>query len=239
MIWKTDPITFETSNPGRYGVIVNLNDLTCMGAIPHSMLVTWLLPTTLSIEELNSNQQEIQKAASEFGAIEIVGGHTEWTSAVKSPIVSITMIGFTPHSYLPSRSLKAGDSVYLLGFLGNEGTSILVSKMRQFLKNNQKQNFQKYVPKDLYDLFHDHSKNEELDQFERLLSIHKDGLQINKTCIASLMHDPTEGGLFGALSEIFVDRTDCGVRIDSISLQMHLHPVTKSICEWLNVDPCK
>lgn len=251
MIWKTDPITFETPNPGRYGVIVNLNDLTCMGALPHSMLVTWLLPKTMSIQELHSHQKEIQKAALEFGSIEIVGGHTEWTGAVKSPILSLTMMGYVPKQFLPNRNLNVGDEVYLLGFLGNEGTSILIAKVLEWLKghrtnkNRDSTNFEKRksylfskTPKALHKLFEE-PVSDELHQFEKLLSIHNDGLMLNKSSNVSLMHDPTEGGLFGALSEIFVDKNDQGIRLDSKSLFKHLHPITKGLCEWLSVDPCR
>ncbi len=40
----SDPITFTTEEIGYYGVVVNLNDIATMGAIPKWFLATLLFP---------------------------------------------------------------------------------------------------------------------------------------------------------------------------------------------------
>src|SRR4030067_1666378 len=52
-VLTSDPITFTTEEIGYYGVVVNLNDIATMGAIPKWFLATLLFPerTDLSIVE--------------------------------------------------------------------------------------------------------------------------------------------------------------------------------------------
>jgi hydrogenase expression/formation protein HypE len=245
-IWKTDPITFETPEPGKYGIMVNLNDLTCMGAVPHSLLCTWLLPTTFSAADFRKLQQQMQETADRFD-IAVVGGHTEFTSAVRSPIVNITMIGFTPLPYLPSLQPLAGDALLLMGFVGAEGTAILGHKIQQTLKKYPE--FRGQVPGAVMEHLFDG-----LPLMDGQLSVHHDGLQLNRLLRPSRMHDPTEGGVFGAIGELFsatvgetetAERTNVGstdnlgngVELDRAALDTHLHPLTKALCEWLHVDP--
>ena len=52
LIVKTDPITFNTPEPGKYAVIVNSNDIAMTGAIPVALNVTIILPLEFPYEEL-------------------------------------------------------------------------------------------------------------------------------------------------------------------------------------------
>lgn len=218
-ICKSDPITFPTSNPGRYAIIVNLNDLACMGAIPYGVLVTWLLPVTTELREIEKRQTELHESALEFG-ITILGGHTEFTSAVTRPVISLSMIGFTPKNYLPPRSLQPGDKLYLLGNVANEGTAILGHEL--LLKQD--------IPANLK------SELTDLPLFEQGLSIFRDALKINKKYKPKMMHDPTEGGLLGAVYEMMIGQS-VGITIDSHKIP--LAPLTTSICSFLRIDPLR
>ncbi|MHA2363605.1 MAG: AIR synthase related protein [Candidatus Hodarchaeales archaeon] len=221
LVWKSDPITFPTPNPGKYALIINANDLTCLGAIPYAVLVTWLLPPEFKQSYMEKLQSELHQAAKEQNIV-ILGGHSEFTSAVNSPVVSLSMIGFTPKSYLPSRKINVGDHLYLLGFVGNEGTAIL---------GHEAQN-KKTLP--------DNIKNQliYLKIFDQNLSIATDGLFINKNLKPPLIHDGTEGGILGAIYEMFVE-LDVSVTIKSNALLKQTHKLTKDICEWLNINPLR
>ena len=218
-ICKSDPITFPTPNPGRYAIIVNLNDLACLGAVPYGVLVTWLLPVTTSLIDIEKKQSELHTTAKEFG-ITILGGHTEFTTAVSRPIISLSMIGFTPKSFLPPRTLEQGDSIYLLGNIANEGTAILGHEL----------DGKKHIPEDLKNYLSD------LPLFEGGLSIFRDGLKINKRYKPKMMHDPTEGGLLGAIYEMMIDQK-VGIHIESSKLT--IAKLTKSICSYLQIDPLR
>ncbi len=218
-ICKSDPITFPTPNPGRYAIIVNLNDLACLGAIPYGILVTWLLPVTTAIETIEQKQKELHNTALEFG-ITILGGHTEFTSAVTRPVISLSMIGFTPKSFLPSRKLKKGDKLYLLGNVANEGTAILGNELIH----------KKSIPSNIKEMLN------ELPRFEKNLSIFHDALKINKKYRPKMMHDPTEGGLLGAIYEMMVDQS-VGIKIKSSKLI--IPDLTRGICQLLKIDPLR
>lgn len=215
-ICKSDPITFPTPNPGRYAIIVNLNDLACLGAVPFGVLVTWLLPVTTEIQEIERKQHELHLSAKEFG-ITILGGHTEFTSAVSRPIISLSMIGFTPKSYLPPRALEKGDKIYLLGNIANEGTAILGHELES----------KEHIPEDLKHNLKD------LPMYEGGLSIYRDALKINKQYKPKMMHDPTEGGILGAIYEMMIGH-QVGIHIES--KKFSIGKLTKSICSFLNID---
>ena len=215
----SDPITFPTPNPGRYAIVVNLNDLACLGAVGYGILVTWLLPTTTELSEIEKLQSKLHESALEFD-LTILGGHTEFTSAVTRPIISLSMIGFTPKSYLPPRAMESGDHVYLLGNIGNEGTAILGHELLS------KERISKELRKEL--------KN--IGNFEKDLSIYRDALKINKKIKPKVMHDPTEGGLLGAIYEMMIGK-EIGIKIDSHKIP--IENLTKMICNLLDVDPLR
>ena len=130
------------------------------------------------------------------------------------------MIGFTPKSYLPPRVLESGDRVYLLGNVGNEGTAILGHELLS------KKNLSSELKKEL--------KN--IGKFEKDLSIYKDALKINKKFKPKVMHDPTEGGLLGAIYEMMIGK-EMGIKIDSHRIS--IENLTKMICNLLDVDPLR
>lgn len=218
-ICKSDPITFPTPNPSRYAIVVNLNDLACLGAIGFGILVTWLLPVNSTIKQVEKRQQELHESAMEFG-LSILGGHTEFTSAVTRPVISLAMIGFTPKSYLPPRTLQAGDRLYLLGNVANEGTAILGHELKSKVKISEE------LRKEL----------ENLSSFEKKLSIYSDALKINKNFKPKLMHDPTEGGLLGAVYEMMIIQN---VGTEIYSKNLSISKLTRLICDLLKIDPLR
>lgn len=220
-VWKVDPITFKTSNPGHYAITINLNDLTCLGAIPFAALVTWLLPTQMTESLLEQFQRELHISAKQQN-IMILGGHTEFTSSVKVPIIILSMIGIVPIFYLPSRNIFPKDELYLIGYVASEGTAILghIAQNKTSVPDRVKDNFST------------------LNLFEEYLSIAKDGLLINKYLQPPLMHDGTEGGVLGAIYELLSD-FDLGVSLNKDALLEQTHSLTKHICKWLDLNPLR
>ncbi|MFW9930015.1 MAG: AIR synthase related protein [Candidatus Thorarchaeota archaeon] len=218
LVVKSDPITFPTKNPGRYSVIVNANDLSCLGGIPYGITTTLLFPYESTKEDVTRIQSEIDKICNQL-KISILGGHTEITNSVKRVIISLSMIGFVPPSFLPNMMLEKGAKLLLIGYIGNEGTAILANEINSVTK-------EQIIEQEL------------IDQFEENLFIGDIALEINKRFQPIAIHDPTEGGLLGAIYEL-MSESKCGVIIDKINLKRHIHNLTNEITNKLSIDPLR
>ncbi|NHJ83876.1 MAG: hypothetical protein FK734_00355 [Asgard group archaeon] len=218
IVYKTDPITFPTSNPGRYSVIVNANDIVTSGAIPYGFNATIILPVKSTKEDIKKIQTEI-KIECHKNKIAILGGHTEISSAVNTPIVSGAMIGFVPKDYYVSRTISEDDVILCVGYCVKEGMGIIASEGFEKLVNQ----FSK-------------------DSLEKLIKLGSDisiidiALSINKKSQPGLMHDATEGGVLGAIYETIVPENF------GFELYSEKFPLTKEtidICEFLGVNPLR
>ena len=94
-----------------------------------SGLVGYIASNTLSIE-FNENQEANSKIN-----VEVIGGHTEVTSAVNKLIVSVTVIGKTEKGgVIRTSGACEGDDILVTKYIGLEGTSILVNDHEERLK---------------------------------------------------------------------------------------------------------
>jgi len=80
LVAKTDPVTFASDHIGWYTVHVNANDIACMGARPAWFLATVLLPEGASERQAEEIFGQVIDACEALG-VELVGGHTEITTA--------------------------------------------------------------------------------------------------------------------------------------------------------------
>lgn len=221
LIVKSDPITFETSNPGKFSVIVNANDVTCLGGVPYGVTVTLLIPEAKnSFTDVQFIQEQISQICKKL-QIRILGGHTEISSAVIRPVISLSMLGFVPQSFLVSGLITPGDLIFLIGYIGNEGTSILAQEL-----NDRSPDV--------------HFSTSEIQIFENSLYIGEIALRISKYIKPIKLHDPTEGGLLGALFEIFQSvKTSLGASISKKTLFKHIHPITAQISSMMDLNPLR
>jgi len=183
-IFSTDPITGATENIGKIAVHINCNDIASSGGEPIALLVTVLAPVTSSLKEINDVMKDISEEAAKIN-VEIIGGHTEVTSAVNKLIISITVIGKNKKgTSIKTAGAIEGDDIIVTKNLALEGTSILAN------------DYEKRAKKVL--------NNEELEEAKNLIkyiSVLEEG-RIGKEMGANSMHDITEGGLLGALFEV-------------------------------------
>ncbi|MCG3216916.1 MAG: hypothetical protein KAS63_09355 [Candidatus Heimdallarchaeota archaeon] len=212
---KSDPITFPTSNPGKYAVIVNANDISCSGAVPYGFLSTIIAPKNSTFDEILQIQEQIHLQCLEQ-EISILGGHTEVSDSVNNFVISGHMLGYVPIDYLVPNKLSISDRIIIIGYVGAEGTGIIISEAGKKIKEvlNDKEI----------------SEGIEIGSQIEVVSI---ALEINKRFKPSLIHDATEGGIYGALFEIIVYR-DVGIRLEE-------HPpisaITSKLSSWLEFDP--
>ncbi|ABR32543.1 AIR synthase family protein [Clostridium beijerinckii] len=217
-IFSTDPITGASENVGKLAVHINCNDIASAGGEPIGILVTILAPTSSTLREINEIMKEINEEAAKIN-VEIIGGHTEVTSAVNKMVISVTVIG----KNLKGKSVKTagaqlGDDIIVTKTLGLEGTYILI--------NDHKARIEKILSK------------EEIEFGSNLinkLSVLREG-KIGGEFGVNSMHDITEGGLLGGLFEVAM-ASNKGFKIFKEKIPML--DITKKVCEEFKIDPLR
>lgn len=216
LVLSTDPITGTEKGIGKLAVHVTLNDLAASGAEPIGVLVTLLLPRGYEEAGLKDVMQELTEVTSKY-KVEIIGGHSEVTPAVNQVVISLTGVGkVKKNQHMDVNKLAVGDQIVMTKWAGLEGTT-LIAKEKEDLINK------KYHP----DLV---AQAKELDQY---LSVVNDS-RIAMTHGAKLMHDVTEGGVYGALWELGA-KAGMGfeVQLDAIPIRQE----TIEIGECFDINP--
>jgi len=220
LVLKSDPITFAADQIGWYAVQVNANDIATSGATPRWMLATLLLPegraTQATVEQIG---EQLFTACREIG-VSLVGGHTEVTAGLDRPILIGTMLGEVSRENLViPRGASTGDRICLTKGVPIEATALLAREFPERL--------QAVLSK------------AELHQAQGFL--HNPGIGIWRdaqiavaTGQVTAMHDPTEGGLAGALWEL-AEASQHGLLIDPELVP--IPPLSARICQALGIDP--
>ena len=181
LVAASDPVTGAAKKAGALLVHINANDLACKGADPAWLIVTLIVPDKLGIKFIADIMREIHETCKELN-IAIAGGHTELTEKYSEPVISGTMLGITKHE-LTAKKIKDGDLILATGHAGLEGMSILAHDRENLFTK----------------IFTD-------DEIEIIKSWEKDFSVVKPAKIlrdyANYMHDPTEGGINGALYEV-------------------------------------
>ncbi len=217
LVVSTDPITGSIEDAGWLVVHVNANDIATFGVMPRWLLISMMLPSGSTEQVLNRLTVQIHEAALSLN-IAVIGGHTEITMGIDRPIITGMMIGVTqPGKFVTSAGARADDHIILTKTIGIEGTAILAIEGPEIIS-------QKLSPSELA----------VARSFRRQISVVEDGVTAFETGLVTAMHDPTEGGLAGALHEM-CDASGVGCEINMAALP--IHPVTKKICELLSINP--
>ncbi|NTV35354.1 MAG: AIR synthase [Anaerolineaceae bacterium] len=220
MVVKSDPITFATREIGWYAVQIISNDIYTTGSDPKWILPTIFLPENLTTREMTLDIARQLKIACDEKNIIIAGGHTEVTAGLTRPIISCTAIGFMEKQKLLSpKNIRVGDQIILTKGIPIEGVAILANEFEKSLRL--------HLDKDQIEL----AKN----------YIHVPGISVEtekkiacRTAMIHAMHDPTEGGLAGALWEL-AEACDRHFLIDPDNVL--ISPFAKNICEFFEIDP--
>lgn len=217
-VLSSDPITGAVNEVGRLAVHISCNDVASCGAEPLGLLVTILVPPKATEKELELVMSQICDTANSLN-VDIIGGHTEVTSAVNRFVIITTAVGNVTKDKLVSTSgAQVGDDIIITKYAGIEGTAIIA-----------------------------HDKEEELagkiekDVLERAKSFVKDISVVNEGIIAgrfgvNSMHDITEGGVLGAIWEV-TEASGKGAVV--YSDRIPVSDETLKICQLYNIDPLK
>ncbi len=210
---STDPITAATANAGYLAMVVNANDVAASGATPVCALVTLMVPPTTVNFEIEKLINQIIEGGEKLG-IQIAGGHTEVTDAVKKPVICTTMLGKTT-KILSVKNICPGDTLIMTKHIAMEGSHIVVSDMKDKIANLL-------------------SKSEIQDVMGFELCVVNDAKLLMSAGNVVAMHDVTEGGILGGIHE-FCEGAGVGVHIDMDKIS--IHPATKKICDKLDINP--
>lgn len=215
----SDPITFVTPKPGYYAIHVNANDLAAMGAAPGFFTLTMIMPPGSTWGRAEEIMTDALAAADGIGAV-LIGGHSEVSEAVNSPVLSVTMFGELIASQpLCSSRGKSGDAVIQVNPMAVEGASILAGEHYEDLIRE----FGSALVEKAVGFLEDPG-----------LSVVEPALTAARFLPVHAMHDPTEGGLATGLREI-AQASDKGLEIWEDRLI--LAEETEKICSFLDYNP--
>ena len=215
IVLSTDPITGASKGLGKLAVNISANDVATEGAEPVGILITVLMPPTATIEDFEEISKEVQEECKVLN-MELIGGHSEVTDAVNRIVLSSTVIGRRKN--YPKVEPKERDYLCVTKKIALEGTHILFNERCDELKKVL----------DEEDII-------EIKTMADKLSVVREGL-ISKGCGASVLHDITEGGVYGGVWEI-AKRIDMGIEVYRDAIPVYKS--TKKICEYLKLDPMR
>lgn len=215
-VLSTDPITGAVDEIGTLAVHVTANDIACSGAEVVGIMISVLLPHPTSEQDLKALIRDMETECEKLN-IEILGGHTECTTAVNKPIVTVTGVGkMKKENVAAPKAVKPGQEIVLTKWAGLEGTAILANAKEEVLKTRYAGSF--------------------LEEAKNLLSYVSivPEAKICNTMKVTAMHDVTEGGIFGALWELGV-AAGMGLEVDLDKIPMKQETI--EICEFFDLNP--
>ena len=204
LVAASDPVTGAEKGAGRLLVHINANDVACKGADPSWLIVTLIVPEKLGIEFIAQTMKEIH----------IAGGHTEISDKYPQPVLSATMLGMTKYR-LSAENIHAGDMVLAIGHAGLEGMSIIAHDKPEIFGGI-------FTPSEL----------KTVKSWQNDLSVVRPAKILRE--YSHYMHDPTEGGLSGALLET---SQACGLGLELFAENIPLHALTLRASQALGFAP--
>lgn len=216
----SDPITFTTDEIGYYGVVVNLNDVATMGAVPRWFLATLLFPEGSDLRLIERVFSQIHHACHQFG-ISFIGGHTEITPGIPRMILSGHMIGEVKKDRLVTTSgARVGDILLLIKGVCIEGTSIIArEKGTELLARGIHPSLIQKAKSFIF--------NPGIDVL-RAARIACDSVIVHS------MHDPTEGGLINGIVEMaLASEKEFEVDLEKV----YIYEESQVLCKAFDLNP--
>ena len=213
----TQTVSIPVIRAGCYAVYAAVNAVAAGGGIPFAMQMALTLPEGTEESELKRIMQLTEEAAG-ICKVQIAGGHTEVTGAVKYPVISVTAFGYRLEAAeRVSRGLPAaGQAVVMTKWMGLEGTAVLAQEREAEL-------LERYP----------FSITTAAKGFEKYLPVLPEAATALKSG-ATAMHDMRNGGVFGGLYEL-AGRLGVGLSIDLKKIPVKQETI--EICEFFDLNP--
>ena len=246
---NTQTVCFGGSKAGFYAVMQAVNHIAASGAMPTAVTDAVILPAEADeplLKEIVSGIREacdkvdaIMKEISENNSIKVICGHTEISSAVSVPIVSVTAFGDIlcgdgsegkelrqqgkscedgrkTLARIGENHMKPGQQIVMSKYIGLEGTAILAQRYRERLRSK--------LPVKMID---------EAVGYEEMISVLPEAAGATKSGVCA-MHALSQGGVFGALWEM-AQASGTGLKIDLKAIPVKQETI--EICEQLDINP--
>ncbi len=218
LVFTMDPITASKEELGKLLVRINVNDIATSGARPLYMLATLLMPTTSDTSDIEVIMDDVVAELERFD-IDLLGGHTEFTSAVNSPIGIAVLVARKEKTSLHDLSnISVGDYIVMTNTAGIEGTGIIATELSDEVEKTFGKDFlaraKAYIDKTVI--------------LEECLLASKIGVRA--------IHDVTEGGLLGAVWEM-VHGAGLGCKLDGNNIPVSEE--TRELSEFYGINPLR
>jgi hydrogenase expression/formation protein HypE len=217
LVVAADPITLTGSNVGRFAVTVNANDLAVTGARPQWFLATLLFPPGTTELQVTEVFDGIRDALQATGAI-LVGGHSEITAAVRTPVVAGTMLGLAERGRCVRTSgAGPGDVLVQIGTAPVEGAAVLAVEAGPRLGTVEPGLLAAAVA-----------------------AVDDPGISVVDAALlaaelgATAMHDPTEGGIASGLHEM-ASAANVALHVERDAMRWFAPGL--AVCAALGADP--
>lgn len=213
-VFSTNSVSAPADMVCAYGVHRALNNVAAAGAEPVGILLSAMLPENLEEKELQDMMAQAEEICGRHH-VQIAGGHTEVTGAVKRPVLTVTGIGKRTKADDRKR-IKPGQDVVVSKWIGLEGTVRIAREHREALLTR--------YPARMID---------EAAEFEQFFSVIPEAATARKSGVCGI-HDASQGGIFGALWEM-ADGAGVGLEIDLKKLPVRQETI--EVCEFFDLNP--
>ncbi|MDF2801580.1 MAG: Hydrogenase maturation factor [Anaerocolumna sp.] len=216
VVLSADPITGTKEMLGSLAVHITANDIASSGAEIIGILLTILLPEGFRESELKEIMKEAEAVCTTLN-IEIMGGHTEITTAVNQPIITVTGVGKMPKTQIiKTAGAVPDDEIVMTKWAGLEGTAIIAKEKEAELLTRYNKDFI--------------NGGKDLSNMISVVPESKVGRKLG----VRAMHDVTEGGIYGALWEMGA-ASRVGMEVDLTKIPIRQETI--EICEFYDLNP--
>ena len=204
---------FESITPQLAAIV---NNVAAAGGEPVGVVVSAILPDKILESVVQRLSGEMERACHNLN-LQIAGGNTFISKAVKNPVLNVTVIGKKEVALHQNfHDYKVGQDILLTKYVGLAGTAIL-SKMEQ---SKLEERLPSYI-------------------VENGISLEKEISVLPESRIAmevgvTGMHDVSRGGIFSALWEL-AEKGNVGIEVDLKKIPVRQETI--EICEVLGVNP--
>jgi len=201
---------------GLMGVAVHRarNSLAAAGANPAAVALQLMLPESAEEKELKNLMQAAVKACEQAG-VALVNGHTQNSTFVTEPVISVTAMGSASAAMTLEETVYGSDLV-MTKTAGLAGAALLAKHYRENLHERYTYAF---IDKAA-------AKETEISVLPEIKVLKELGIRH--------MHDVAEGGVYGAVWEL-CERLSTGVELDLKKIPICQENV--EICEYFDINP--
>ncbi len=190
------------------------NSLAAAGGNPVAVTVQLVLPEEAEEKEIKEYMQEILEACAE-AEVALANGHTQVSSFVTEPVISVTAMGSAPAAMTLQEDVYGSDLV-MTKSAGLSGAALLAKYYRESLHERYTYSF---IDKAA-------GRQSQVSVLPEIQIMREQGVRH--------MHDVAEGGVFGAVWEL-CERLHAGVELDLKKIPICQETV--EICEYFDVNP--